>query len=100
MKFLIVAVFVVLAIAQAFASENVQANIDESIREKKAAYGGSSYSAPPCPSNYLFSCSPHLQPVGCSQGSYGSAGAYSENYPQYAVPQWSRHFSHTYGNQI
>lgn len=29
---------------------------------------GSSYSAPPCPTNYLFSCSPHVAPVPCAQG--------------------------------
>lgn len=30
----------------------------------------SAYQAPACPTNYLFSCSPHLTPVPCSQGGY------------------------------
>ncbi|XP_023299353.2 vitelline membrane protein Vm34Ca-like [Lucilia cuprina] len=56
-------------------------------------YGGASIPAPPCPKNYLFSCQPSLQPAPCSQpaaGGYGGAGAYSENYPVYAlqVPQY------------
>ncbi|EDW28248.1 GL19046 [Drosophila persimilis] len=44
--------------------------------------------SPPCPKNYLFSCQPSLQPVPCSAPapSYGSAGAYSQYVPQYAVP--------------
>ncbi|KAH8298125.1 hypothetical protein KR018_007104 [Drosophila ironensis] len=44
--------------------------------------------SPPCPKNYLFSCQPSLQPVPCSAAapSYGSAGAYSQYVPQYAVP--------------
>ncbi|XP_017063011.1 vitelline membrane protein Vm26Ab [Drosophila eugracilis] len=45
--------------------------------------------SPPCPKNYLFSCQPSLQPVPCSApaaSSYGSAGAYSQYVPQYAVP--------------
>ncbi|XP_034099958.1 vitelline membrane protein Vm26Ab [Drosophila albomicans] len=44
--------------------------------------------SPPCPKNYLFSCQPSLQPVPCSAPapSYGSAGAYSQYAPQYAVP--------------
>ncbi|KAH8342738.1 hypothetical protein KR084_004704 [Drosophila pseudotakahashii] len=48
----------------------------------------SSIPSPPCPKNYLFSCQPSLQPVPCSAPapSYGSAGAYSQYVPQYAVP--------------
>lgn len=46
----------------------------------------SSYSAPPCPKNYIFSCGPSVQPVPCAASSYGSSGAYSENMPQYAAP--------------
>uniref|UniRef100_T1H1S5 VM domain-containing protein n=1 Tax=Megaselia scalaris TaxID=36166 RepID=T1H1S5_MEGSC len=96
MKFTVVAVFTVLAVAQTFATVPVvpvvtpidtNVPIVEHLRAKKAAYGGSSYSAPPCPTNYLFSCGPQLQPVGCSQASYGSAGAYSINRPQYVIPQ-------------
>uniref|UniRef100_T1H310 VM domain-containing protein n=1 Tax=Megaselia scalaris TaxID=36166 RepID=T1H310_MEGSC len=53
------------------------------------SYGGSSYSAPPCPQNYLFSCGPQLKPIACSAPSYGSAGGYSENVPTYvAAPQY------------
>lgn len=48
--------------------------------------------APPCPKNYLFSCQPSLQPAPCSPGpaNFGGAGAYSQNYPVYAlqVPQY------------
>ncbi|TMW51179.1 hypothetical protein DOY81_003746 [Sarcophaga bullata] len=49
--------------------------------------------APPCPKNYLFSCQPSLQPAPCSQAvpaNFGGAGAYSQNYPVYAlqVPQY------------
>lgn len=54
-------------------------------------YGAASIPAPPCPKNYLFSCQPSLQPAPCSQpAGYGGAGAYSENYPVYAlqVPQY------------
>ncbi|XP_055903218.1 vitelline membrane protein Vm34Ca-like [Eupeodes corollae] len=43
--------------------------------------GGASYSAPPCPKNYLFSCQPNLAPVPCAPGGY--AGAYSQQVPQY-----------------
>lgn len=35
------------------------------------SYGGgasASYSAPPCPKNYLFSCQPNLTPVPCAPG--------------------------------
>ncbi|XP_016993443.1 vitelline membrane protein Vm26Ab [Drosophila takahashii] len=48
----------------------------------------SSIPSPQCPKNYLFSCQPSLQPVPCSAPapSYGSAGAYSQYVPQYAVP--------------
>jgi len=44
--------------------------------------------SPPCPKNYLFSCQPSLQPVPCNSPSpsYGSAGAYSQYVPHYAVP--------------
>lgn len=51
-----------------------------------AAYGAGAVSSPPCPNNYLFSCSPKLVPVPCSAPSsaYGSAGAYSEPLPSYA----------------
>ncbi|XP_055903217.1 vitelline membrane protein Vm26Aa-like [Eupeodes corollae] len=49
------------------------------------SYGGASYSAPPCPKNYLFSCQPNLAPVPCAAGGY--AGAYSEQVPQYLLPQ-------------
>ncbi|XP_016953648.1 vitelline membrane protein Vm26Ab [Drosophila biarmipes] len=44
--------------------------------------------SPTCPKNYLFSCQPSLQPVPCSatSSSYGSAGAYSQYVPHYAVP--------------
>lgn len=51
-----------------------------------AAYGAGGVSSPPCPNNYLFSCSPKLVPVPCSATSsaYGSAGAYSEPLPSYA----------------
>ncbi|XP_055848539.1 vitelline membrane protein Vm32E-like [Episyrphus balteatus] len=48
--------------------------------------GGASYSAPPCPKNYLFSCQPNLAPVPCAAGGY--AGAYSEQVPQYLLPQY------------
>lgn len=98
--------FLALVIAQALAtpsaplissSDQIE-NIDN-IRAKKAAYGGgasygggSSYAAPPCPSNYLVSCAPNLQPVGCSQASYGSAGAYSALQPQYIVPQFYKRY--------
>lgn len=46
--------------------------------------------APPCPKNYLFSCQPRLTQAPCSQlgGGYGGAGAYSQNYPVYALPQY------------
>ncbi|XP_055848540.1 vitelline membrane protein Vm26Ab-like [Episyrphus balteatus] len=50
--------------------------------------GGASYSAPPCPKNYLFSCQPSLAPVPCAAGG-GYAGAYSEQVPQYAYPQYA-----------
>ncbi|XP_037709659.1 vitelline membrane protein Vm26Ab-like [Drosophila subpulchrella] len=48
----------------------------------------SSIPSPPCPKNYLFSCQPSLQPVSCNapSPSYGSAGAYSQYVPHYAVP--------------
>ncbi|EDV58911.1 vitelline membrane protein Vm32E [Drosophila erecta] len=43
------------------------------------------YPAPPCPTNYLFSCQPNLAPVPCAQQApaYGSAGAYTEQVPRY-----------------
>ncbi|XP_030377470.1 vitelline membrane protein Vm26Ab [Scaptodrosophila lebanonensis] len=53
------------------------------------------YPAPPCAKSYLFSCQPSLAPVPCAAppapapapaASYGSAGAYSQYAPQYAVP--------------
>ncbi|KAH8298169.1 hypothetical protein KR018_010390 [Drosophila ironensis] len=58
---------------------------------------GSSYSAPPCPKNYLFSCQPNLVPVPCGQeaASYGSAGAYTEHIPFYVgypTQQQVQHF--------
>ncbi|XP_055853014.1 vitelline membrane protein Vm26Aa-like [Episyrphus balteatus] len=50
--------------------------------------GGSSYSAPPCPKSYLFSCQPSLAPVPCAAGGGGGySGAYSQYVPQYALPQ-------------
>lgn len=99
MKFVIVAVFAALAIAETFAAmagpmampmEQTALAMEANLRAKKSAYGGSSYSAPPCPKNYLVSCAPNLQPVGCSQASYGSAGAYTENRPQYIRPQYNQ----------
>ncbi|XP_055914903.1 vitelline membrane protein Vm26Aa-like [Eupeodes corollae] len=55
-------------------------------RSKKSAYGAPapSYSAPPCPKNYLFSCQPSVAPVPCAPGGY--AGAYSVPVPTYALP--------------
>ncbi|XP_067625696.1 vitelline membrane protein Vm26Ab-like [Eurosta solidaginis] len=52
-------------------------------------YTPASYSAPPCPKNYLFSCQPSLSPVGCSSpssGGYGSAASYSQYVPSYVLP--------------
>lgn len=50
----------------------------------------SSYPAPPCPKNYVFSCQPSLSPVACSDpsssGGYGSAAAYSQYVPSYVLP--------------
>uniref|UniRef100_A4UM12 Vitelline membrane protein Vm32E n=1 Tax=Drosophila mauritiana TaxID=7226 RepID=VTU4_DROMA len=47
----------------------------------------SGYPAPPCPTNYLFSCQPNLAPAPCAQEAqapaYGSAGAYTEQVPHY-----------------
>ncbi|KAL5277443.1 hypothetical protein ACFFRR_002591 [Megaselia abdita] len=111
MKFIVAILFVAI-VAECYSAAintNVEtAAVEQGERAKKSAsygaapaapsYGGSSYSAPPCPKNYLFSCQPALQPVGCSQsygGSYGgSAGAYSENMPQYVFPQ--QHFHQQY----
>ena len=53
--------------------------------------GSESIPAPPCPKNYLFSCQPSLQPAPCAPAaSFGGAGAFSQNYPVYAmqVPQY------------
>ncbi|XP_005187781.2 vitelline membrane protein Vm32E-like [Musca domestica] len=70
-----------------------------------ARYGPVTIPAPPCPKNYLFSCQPSLSPAPCSPpvaafaaaaggsggaaagGAGGSAGAYSQQYPLYSVPQ-------------
>lgn len=51
-----------------------------------AGAGAGGVSSPPCPNNYLFSCSPQLVPVPCGAPSsaYGSAGAYSAPLPSYA----------------
>uniref|UniRef100_T1H313 VM domain-containing protein n=1 Tax=Megaselia scalaris TaxID=36166 RepID=T1H313_MEGSC len=107
MKFIVAILFATI-LAECY-SAAITTNLDTSAvqqteleRTKKAAsygaaapsYGGSSYSAPPCPKNYLFSCQPALQPVGCSQSYGGSAGAYSENMPQYVFPQ--PHFHQQY----
>ena len=83
--------FIVCVIAQAYATMTVPiapipAEADYA-RVKKSAYGGgASYAAPPCPKNYLVSCAPNVQPVGCAQQSYGSSGAYSQYMPVYAAP--------------
>ncbi|KAL5277449.1 hypothetical protein ACFFRR_002596 [Megaselia abdita] len=117
MKFVIVAVFMALAVAETFATmavpvitpvEQTAVSMEENLRAKKStygaaapSYGGSSYSAPPCPKNYLFSCQPAVKPVGCSQSygaSYGSAGAYTENRPQYILPQYNQ-LPYAYGTQ-
>ncbi|XP_055853013.1 vitelline membrane protein Vm26Aa-like [Episyrphus balteatus] len=61
----------------------------ELARLKKSAYGGgapASYSAPPCPKNYLFSCQPNVAPVPCAPSGGGYAGAYSVPVPTYALP--------------
>lgn len=112
MKFVIVAVFMAVAVAQTFATmavpvitevEQSALSLDENLRAKKSAYGGSSYSAPPCPKNYLFSCQPAVQPVGCAPSyggsSYGSSGAYTENWPQYALPQQRFNLPYAFGHQ-
>lgn len=100
MKFIVAILFAAIVAECYSAAINTaveSAAVEQGERAKKSAsyggssYGGSSYAAPPCPKNYLFSCQPAVQPVGCAPsygGSYGgSAGAYSENMPQYAFPQ-------------
>lgn len=114
MKFVIIAAFMALAVAETFATMAVPVPVitevepsalalQENLRAKKSAYGGSSYSAPPCPKNYLFSCQPAVQPVGCSPSyggsSYGSSGAYTENWPQYALPQQRFNLPYAFRNQ-
>lgn len=85
MKFLIVFfALVALTMAQYFAiNENNVISAKNLQRVKKNAYAApsSSYSAPPCPQNYLFSCSPQLKPVPCSQQDYSaSLGSVREYY--------------------
>lgn len=50
-----------------------------------APAASSGYPAPPCPTNYLFSCQPNLAPAPCAQeaAAFGSAGAYTEQVPHY-----------------
>ncbi|KAI8042435.1 vitelline membrane protein Vm32E [Drosophila gunungcola] len=50
-----------------------------------SGYSAPGYPAPPCPTNYLFSCQPNLAPAPCAQQSagYGSSGAYTEQVPLY-----------------
>ncbi|XP_055914487.1 vitelline membrane protein Vm34Ca-like [Eupeodes corollae] len=53
--------------------------------------GGASYSAPPCPKNYLFSCQPSVAPVPCAPAGY--AGAYSQQVPQYLPHPGYTHYA-------
>lgn len=88
MKFIVVLAVAMFVAVSAIENTSFDADM-ELIRTRKSAAPSytSSYSAPPCPKNYLFSCQPHLQPVPCSASSYGSAGAYSQYAPTYAIPQ-------------
>lgn len=54
-------------------------------------YGAVSIPAPPCPKNFLLGCEPRLITVPCGSscpGSYGGAGAYSNHYHIYSLPQY------------
>ncbi|XP_017059264.1 vitelline membrane protein Vm32E [Drosophila ficusphila] len=55
---------------------------------QSSGYSSPGIAAPPCPTNYLFSCQPQLAPAPCSQPqeapAYGSSGAYTEPIPLYA----------------
>ncbi|XP_055914890.1 vitelline membrane protein Vm26Aa-like [Eupeodes corollae] len=101
MKFFIAFFLVAASIAQCL-SASVQGQLMDSqqglnenlegLRVRKAAYGAPapapSYSAPPCPNNYLFSCGPQVQPVPCAAAPPAYQGSYSENIPQYLAPQY------------